>query len=394
MRVRLVSPWYPDYGAVHSGIFVAKQVAALRDLGLDVFVDVPQIFPAPPGPIPDAVTNAMRSLAAKSMDAMFSSSDGVTYVPTPVPARGGPMGRAEAMTSSLSLLQDHRQEDAEVVHAHVGMPAAWAVARTIGDRPLVVTEHWSGLSEILEDPVMAAAYSELLERANAFVCVSEHLREEITRALGERASEKIAVVPNIVDLTDIAFRPPPDPQFRSWIYVGGLMHHKGVQALLESFHVYVRDHEQSARLTLVGDGPLRDWIGQFAASHGLGDAVTLAGSVEHTALGRYLEQADVMVHLSQAETFGIASLEGIGAGLPVVSLRNMGSVGAWGDIAEKCGTLLDLDATPTQVADAVAELRDSPGRLDPAVGREAVEARFSAETVATRLRSTYRSVLS
>jgi len=393
MKVRFVSPWYPDYAHIHSGIFVAKQVEALRDTGLDVTVDVPQIFPAPPGPIPAAVTRAMKDLAEISLDAMFAERDGVTYVPTPVPTRGGPMGRAEAMKVSLSLLAGFRADTADVDHAHLGMPTAWAVAHSGDGVPLVVTEHQSTLAAVLSEPPAADAYAEVIRRAAAFICVSPHLRAQIADALGEWVLEHIEIVPNIVDLEHIPFRDRTKLDFSAWVYVGGLMPHKGVQHLLRTFAAYVKTHDDRAQLRLVGDGPLRGWIETFASTRGIAKSVHLAGSVEHERLGTHLDESDVMVHLSPAETFGIAPLEGIGAGLPVIALRNDGSLGTWGDIEEKCGKMLPLEASPGEIADAVDRLRDDPSRLDAAYGRQTVIDRFSPEIVASHLTEIYQRVL-
>jgi len=393
MRIRFVSPWYPDYLRAHSGIFVAKQVAALRASGHEVTVDVPQIFPAPPGPIPQSVSTAMRTLAGKSRSAMFASTNGVTYVPTPVPSRGGPMGRARAMSDSLALLAEFRDEKPDLIHAHLGMPTAWAISQTHRNLPLVVTEHQSTLAAVFAEPSSARAYSEVVSRADAFICVSEHLRDQIADALGDWARERIEVIPNIVDLTEIPFQERRNPEFTSWIYVGGLVAHKGVKTLLEVFAEFRDKHDAGARLTLVGDGPLRGWIEEFAASRGFASAVRLAGPVPHGQLGEFLARADVMVHLSPAETFGIAPLEAIGSGLPVVSLRNAGAVNTWGDIARECGVLVPLQASPKEIAEAISELARSNTRLQPAVGRQAVLDRYSPAVVARQLIATYADLL-
>jgi len=393
MRIRFVSPWYPDYLRAHSGIFVAKQVAAIRASGHEVTVDVPQIFPAPPGPIPQSVTTAMRSLAGKSRSAMFASTNGVTYVPTPVPSRGGPMGRARAMSDSLSLLGEFRDETPDLIHAHLGMPTAWAVSQTHRNLPLVVTEHQSTLAAVFAEPSSARAYSEVVSRADAFICVSEHLRDQIADALGDWARQRIEVIPNIVDLTEIPFQERRNPEFTSWIYVGGLMAHKGVQTLLRVFAEYVAKYDHDAHLTMVGDGPLRGWIEEFATIRGLSNSVRLAGSVPHDQLGGYLAQADVMVHLSPAETFGIAPLEGIGSGLPVVSLRNAGAVNTWGDIEQQCGLLVPMEAPPAEIAGAVSDLRSSARRLEPTAGRRVIVDRYSPQVVASQLVAVYAKVL-
>lgn len=394
MRVRFVSPWYPDYGRVHSGIFVAKQVQALRAGGDDITVEVPQVFPAPAGPIPLTVTASMRTLASRSPEALFATFDGVTYVPTPVPARSGILGRARAMAGSLSLLNEFVRESPELIHAHLGVPTAWAVSQAHPNLPLVVTEHQSTLATVFADPEATRAYVEVIRNAKVFICVSEHLRDQIVEGVGDWALQRIEVIPNIVDLTEIPLLSRPRPRFGSWIYVGGLMPHKGVQSLLKAFDFYVRTYDSSARLTLVGDGPLDRWVRDFASARGHAEAVELTGSLPHAEIGRHLADADVMVHLSPAETFGIAPLEAIGSGLPVVALRNAGAVGSWGDVAGESGLLLPVNASPKDVADAISKLRDSQDHLRPEVGRQLIEDRYSPLVVAQQLRRAYERALS
>lgn len=378
---------------VHSGVFVAKQAAAVRDAHQDVLVDVPQVFPAPPGPVPKAVTAAMRTLALRSPDAAFARSDQTTYLPTAVPAKGGIMGRARAMKDTLMLLDELRHLDCDIVHAHLGLPTGWAVAESMQEVPLVVTEHQSTLRSVLADPTAAEAYADVVRNSDAFVCVSEHLRDQVVAGVGAWAREHIEVIPNIVDLTHIPFRQRSGSSFSSWIYVGGLLAHKGVQTLIRAFFIYRKRYESAASLTLVGEGPLRKWIEDFARRNRMTGAVNLVGSVPHSDLGPLLDAADVMVHLSQEETFGIAPLEGIGAGLPVIALRNQGTANTWADLEDLAGSILPLSASPGAVAEGVASLRNQAARLDGAKARQAVIDRYSARIVGGRLIELYKRVL-
>ena len=73
-----------------------------------------------------------------------------------------------------------------------------------------------------------------------------------------------------------------------------------------------------ARLAILGSGPLEAETRRLAAELGLEDAVTLPG---RTDIRDWLERADVFVHTSRWEGFGIVLLEAMLAGLPVVATR-------------------------------------------------------------------------
>lgn len=393
MRVNVVSPWYPDYASVYSGIFVKKAVDAVHALGAEVSVEVPLLFPAPAGAIPKAVTDAIRQLASGDSEATYPGDGRATWIPTPVSSGSGYFGRARAFASSLSIKREHIPVSADVHHAHLGLPTGWAVS-SLEDSPLVVSEHQSMLADLFREPAAAEAYRDTLERADAFICVSQGLRDQITEQFGPAATEKILIVPNVVDLTDIPYLERTHKTFERWIYVGALASHKGIPLLLQSFAIFHREVSQDATLTLIGDGPLRRWVERFATSKGIRTAIRTLGAMEHSRLGPYLEEADLMVHLSPSETFGIASVEGIGAGLPVVSLRNGGAQDAWGDIEQQCGCILDPDSNAEDVVDAVVGLRRGSHRLNLALGRSEVERRFSPRTVGATLMGIYHELTS
>jgi glycogen synthase len=390
MRVQVVTPWYPDRYSAYSGIFVKKQVDALASSGHQVGVEMPVIYPAPPGEVPEAVHEAMGSLAGIDPSAVFATHNGAVKVPAPVPSRSGDLGRAAAFERSLALKRSLMPVEADVTHAHLGIPTGLALLR-LGVEPLVVTEHQSTLDRVFGQSGGPEAYEEVVERSAAFMCVSQHLKDQIAETIDPAVAESIEIVPNIVDLADIPFSKREKGPLKDWMYVGTIASHKGVELLLKSFKAY-REIERSATLTIAGDGPHRPWVERFAAGSGLSGSLRLLGSVPHRDIGSHLAGADVFIHLSHSETFGIATLEAIGAGLPVVSLRNGGAESAWGDIEQAVGRLLPGEANATDVVDAVLSLEDDDSALDPALGRTLVEERFSASQIAEELADIYEKV--
>lgn len=393
MHVGIMTPWYPDPTSVYLGVFVKQQVDALLAQGTDVSVEVPHLFPAPAGSVPNPVVESIEHLATTSPDAIYWSDGEATWIPVLQPARSGYSGRADAFLEALRQKRSIRPLDVDLMHAHLGVPTAWA-AIELGDAPLVVTEHQSTLPLVLREPAARAKYADVVERSDRFFVVSAHLRDLLASALGSEAVRDVEVMPNIVDLSDISFVERSHERLSNWVYVGAMLAHKGASLLVRSFIEYRTRHDPDATLTVVGGGDMADWARRYCASKDAGEALHVVGSVPHSELARWLAGADVFVHMSPAETFGIASLEAIGAGLPVVSLRNGGSDNTWGAFEEIAGTILANDASPTDVADAVAALQSDAARLDLWEARREVGERYSPERVASLLTMAYREVLS
>ena len=99
------------------------------------------------------------------------------------------------------------------------------------------------------------------------------------------------------------------------LFVGRLRHYKGLDVLLEAMP------SVGARLVIVGDGPMGDSLRTQAKRLGLNGQVHFAGSVSDEVLHDHLAAAGVGILPSSgpAEAFGLAMVEYMAAGLPVVS---------------------------------------------------------------------------
>jgi glycosyltransferase involved in cell wall biosynthesis len=170
--------------------------------------------------------------------------------------------------------------------------------------------------------------------------------------------------------------------------VGRLIEQKDHATLLRAF-ARVRDAHPDARLAILGGGPLEEETRALAASLGVAEAVTLPGRTE---IRDWLERADVFVHTSRWEGFGIVLLEAMLAGLPIVATRvsavpevvSHGETGALvdaGDVEGVAGELSALLGDP--------ELRERLGRA----GRERARTEFSVARMAERTLGVYEDAL-
>lgn len=176
--------------------------------------------------------------------------------------------------------------DADVVHAH-WLPAGWVAART--ERPFVVTLHGTDVELARRLPRLARV---VFPRASAVIAVSTAIAREAC-ALGAR---DVQVIPNGIDLSTAAGIETDPPYV---LYAGRLSKEKGVLELVAA--------SQGLPLVVAGDGPLRRRVPQSR------------GFVPRDELVRLLDGAAVVACPSRREGFGMACLEAMAHGKPVVA---------------------------------------------------------------------------
>lgn len=163
-------------------------------------------------------------------------------------------------------------------------------------------------------------------------------------------------------------------------HVGGLIGWRD-QATLIAAAAQLRDRGRSVHVTIVGDGPLRAQLAQQIASLGLQDVVELVGYRED--IGPLLSSFDAYVNPAVSEGFGIAVVEAMLAGLPVV----LAASGAHPELVDdgRTGFLYEPGA-PEALARVLSHLHDCP-ELRSEVGANAARAaasRFDPRAVAGR----------
>lgn len=109
-------------------------------------------------------------------------------------------------------------------------------------------------------------------------------------------------------------RPAPRAATPLILAVGRMMPQKRFDRLL---HAFARLDDTSARLTILGDGPLRGELEALARTLGIAERVTMPGFVEDVV--PWLAQADLFALSSDYEGFPAAVLEALACNLPVVT---------------------------------------------------------------------------
>ena len=260
-----------------------------------------------------------------------------------------------AMLVSFARAARRATREADVVHAH-WLPSGLAAAAT--GRPFVVQLWGTDVALAQHAPWIARR---VLRRARLVVCASRELADA-ARRLGAR---EVRVIPNGIEVpADV--REPDDPPHV--LYVGRLSAEKGVRELVAA--------TRGLPLVVAGDGPLRD------------EVPGALGMVPHDELLRLYERAAVVACPSRREGFGVACLEAMAAGRPVVA----SSVGGLGDLVVdgETGLLVppgDVAALRAALEQLLADagLRKRLGRA----ARERVLAEFTWKRYAEHIQRAY-----
>lgn len=188
---------------------------------------------------------------------------------------------------------------------------------------------------------------------------------------------------------------PAEAAIRSirFLFVGRLVGWKGVDILLDAF---ARVCEKvSARLEIVGDGPERAGLEASAARLGVGPRVVFRGWLDRADCASSMRTCEVFVSASLQESGGIAVLEAMACGRPVIAAAWGGHLGT---VDDGVGILADVssrEALVAGLAEAMINLADDPGRraLLGANGRRRVEARYDWNVLVSANLKIYQRVI-
>ncbi|MFJ6993076.1 glycosyltransferase family 4 protein [Streptomyces sp. NPDC003090] len=387
----VLTPWYPSPNNPYAGSFVQAATAAVAGHHERVAVFHTEDWSGrASAPLNDAIRVTVDRLQERRALGHVIDADEATVVRVPVPLihRKNYAPWVEAQVKALRSALPTGQIEAPVVHAHTGIYGGVLATRLARpDARVVVTEHASFLDRVFSQAPAARLYEQVLERADAFLCVSAALREQVVRRFPQYA-EKVGVVPNAIALDRFTPGPERSTELLRWLYLGRLVEPKGVKELLEAFAL-VAAEEPRATLTMVGHGPAEEELRARAAELGLGDRFRLLPPVAPEAVGPLMHEYDLLVHASKKETFGMTVVEAIASGLPVLATRSGGPDETMAGIETLAGGLMDVSDDPRVIVDAYHELRARAGELDLAAAREVLEGRVGCEAVGKQLVAVY-----
>jgi N-acetyl-alpha-D-glucosaminyl L-malate synthase BshA len=220
-----------------------------------------------------------------------------------------------------------RNNHLDLLHVHYAIPHASAafVAKQILKKegkniPIITTLHGTDITLVGRDKMYAPVVAFSINQSDAITAVSQNLRDETYKIFN--IEKEIEVIFNFVDVE--RFSRKPIDAFKKVIAPNGeriLLHAsnfrkiKRVQDVVQIFYNVTR--ELPSKLLFVGDGPERQTAEELSRKLGVDDEVRFVGKQEQ--MEDILAIADLFLLPSQYESFGLAALEAMASGVPVVS---------------------------------------------------------------------------
>ncbi len=234
---------------------------------------------------------------------------------------------------SSKLVDVAKHENLDILHVHYAIPhasAAYMAQRILESEgiyiPFITTLHGTDITLVGRDSSFEPVITFAINQSDAVTAVSESLKQDTLNHF--KVTSKIEVIPNFVCLGSCE-DPVVDTELKEHMAPNGekilahVSNFRKVKRIPDVIEVFEKVREKiPAKLMLVGDGPERHQAEVMCREKGLTDDLYILGKVQDTE--RVLGIADLFLLPSEFESFGLAALEAMSAGVPVISSNTGG----------------------------------------------------------------------
>ncbi|MBU3821488.1 N-acetyl-alpha-D-glucosaminyl L-malate synthase BshA [Flavobacteriaceae bacterium XHP0103] len=233
---------------------------------------------------------------------------------------------------SSKLVDMVKLHDIEILHVHYAIPHAYAgyMAKKMLQEegiyvPIVTTLHGTDITLVGSHPFYKPAVTFSINKSDAVTTVSQSLKDDTLRLFDIK--KEINVVPNFIDLdkynhtfTDCQRGMMAKENEKIITHISNLRKVKRAQDVISVFNNIQK--KIPAKLMLIGEGPEREKIEWQCMQLGILDKVIFFG--KSNEIDKILCFSDLFLLPSETESFGLAALEAMASGVPVISTNTGG----------------------------------------------------------------------
>jgi len=287
----------------------------------------------------------------------------------------------------------------DLLHVHYAIPHASAayMAKKILEKqgkiiPVITTLHGTDITLVGKDKTFSPVVTFSINESDAITAVSQNLRDETYRNF--KIEKEIKVIQNFVDVK--RFRKKPIDAFRRVIaphnekVVLHASNFRKLKRVTDVVRIFAEINKKvPSKLLFVGDGPERPAAESLARELGIYDETRFVGRQEQ--IEEVLAISDLFILPSDYESFGLAALEAMAAGVPVIS-SNAGGLPEV-NIEGETGYMADVGDVVTMSQRAIELLSDEK-KLQRFKDKAAAHARlYDIETIVPRYEALYNRFL-
>ncbi len=175
-------------------------------------------------------------------------------------------------------------------------------------------------------------------------------------------NDAIELIPNGIEFLRIRQIPPAQRE-SDVVFAGRLIREKHVDVLIEAIGILARDNP-SIKCLVIGDGPEKDNLKEKSTDLGLDRFIRFEGFIDYEMMISLIKSSKVFAFPSTREGFGIAALEGLACGLPLVTIDYPSNASRHFVTRGETGALCRLD--PADMAEKIVYCCEAKDRMERA----------------------------
>jgi len=233
---------------------------------------------------------------------------------------------------SSKLVDTVKLHKIDLLHVHYAIPHAYAgymakkmLAEEGISLPMVTTLHGTDITLVGNHPFYKTAVTFSINKSDAVTSVSQSLKDDTLRQFDIEIP--IEVVPNFINLethktchTDCERESMASKNERVITHISNFRPVKRIMDIIDIF--YKVQKEIPSTLVMVGEGPEREGAELMCRTLGIEDRVCFVGNSHE--IDKILSFSDLFLLPSENESFGLAALEAMASGVPVISSNTGG----------------------------------------------------------------------
>lgn len=221
----------------------------------------------------------------------------------------------------------------ELLHVHYAIPHAYAgymAKQMLKDEginiPMVTTLHGTDITLVGKHPFYKTAVCFSINKSDVVTSVSQSLKDDTYKHFDIK--KDIHVIPNFIELNKLRNESLISCQrsvmaSKDEMIITHISNFRKVKRIPDVVKIFFKIQQQiPAKLMMVGDGPEREVAERLCLELGIQEKVIFFGNSNE--IDQILSYSDLFLLPSETESFGLAALEAMAWGVPVISSNSGG----------------------------------------------------------------------